>query len=328
MSEDIVRWKNLKIPQKVIVERVDEENNYVRFLVEPLERGFGATIGNSLRRVLLSSIEGTAVIAFKLNDVKHEFATLSGMYQDIPAFILNLRNVVVQFEGDEVQKISYRGTKKAGDLKLGECDISEGVTIVDPKFVLCSFSEDKEIDLEIFLSRGRGFRTSEEQPLEKEEGLICIDSFFSPVKSVSFQVDDKRMGQRTDLDSLRLDIRTDGSITPHDALSHAATIWEYYITSLFKTLSIERDEEEESDDNASSSFNSILSKSISEFELSVRSANCLEAAGINTLAELCSSTQPELMAIPNFGKRCFNEIMELLESNSLTLGMNIKQEDN
>lgn len=319
--DEIVRWKSLKIPQEVTSE-VIEEDKKVRFIIEPLEKGMGHTLGNSLRRVLLSSIEGSAVIGLSIEGVSHEFSVIEGVLEDVPELQLQLRKVVLEVESDEVEVISFKG-KKLGDLTLGDFDFPEGVEPLDKDLKILSVSEERDLNIQLYVTRGRGFTTSEEHNKEGlPEEVICVDSFFSPIKNVAYEVTDTRVGHLTNYDCLILDITTDGSLPPYIALNKAVTIWSRYL-SIFETYPITEEVIEENDQNSVTASN-VLDREISEFELSVRSMNCLSNAGIKTLKDLVKKSQSDLLSIPNFGKRCLNEMNQLLESQDLKLGMEVE----
>lgn len=318
--DEIVRWKSLKIPQELRSEAIEEDKK-TRFVIEPLEKGMGHTMGNCLRRVLLSSIEGCAVIGVSIDGVSHEFSVIESVLEDVPELQLKLREVVLEIDSDEVEVISFKG-KKGGKLLLGDFEYPETVVPLNKDLEVISISEKRDLDIKLYVARGRGFKTAEEHDREGlPEDVVFVDSFFSPIKNVAYEVTDTRVGHLTNYDGLTMDITTDGSIPPYVALNKAVTIWSRYL-SIFETYPVTDEVVEESDQSAVMVSN-VLDREISEFELSVRSMNCLSNAGIKTLRDLVKKSQSDLLSIPNFGKRCLNEMNQLLESQDLKLGMEV-----
>ncbi|MDD3818728.1 MAG: DNA-directed RNA polymerase subunit alpha [Actinomycetota bacterium] len=290
------------------------------FIIEPLERGFGHTLGNSIRRVLLSSIEGVGITSIRIDEIMHEFSTLDGMKEDILEFIANLKGVVFRMECDEpvILKLEKKGpaTVKASDISL-----TSDVEIINPDEYICTLTKKGKLNAEIRVEKGKGYRTAEENAAEGEPiGVIPVDTIFSPVKLVQFKVEDTRVGQVTDFDRLSINIQTNGSIKPEDALSQASKIINDYMLLLID-LSERADKDEPIFEEIEKEDKSKEYPSIEELELSVRAYNCLKREGINTVDKLLEYTEDELMDIRNFGQKSFQEVKDKMKE----LGLSFKQ---
>jgi DNA-directed RNA polymerase subunit alpha len=297
-------------------------NNRTRFEVEPLDRGFGHTFGNALRRVLLSSLEGAAVSSVKIEGVAHEFATVPGVKEDVTDIILNLKGLVCRLHGD-IDEVMVRLVKnKPGKVVAADIDVPAELEILNPDHHIATLAEGGELEMTITIRRGTGYVTAEgNKTPETVIGVIPIDSIFGPIRKVSYTVDSARVGQRTDYDKLVLDITTNGALMPEEALRQAADL-------LVDRLSIFTDSArtpagaesgyygEGGDEGQESSVNDVL---IEELDLGVRSYNCLKREGIQTIGDLVSETEAELLNIPNFGKKSIEEVVEKLESRGLAL---------
>ena len=308
---------------KIVHEEVDDDRGI--FVIEPLDRGFGYTFGNSLRRVLLSSLEGAAVTAVKIEGVSHEFTTLPGVREDVTDLILNLKNMicVVHGESPEIEvRLSVRG---AGPVTAGDIEAPADLEILNPDLVLANLSDRGRLEMTLTIGRGRGYVPAElNRGPETTIGVIPIDSIFSPVRRVAYDVEAARVGQRTDYDKLRIDITTDGSIDPKQALGQAAEI-------LIRQLAIFTDIEKiegfgeaaampsDGGSPAESLAHGMENFPIEELELGVRSYNCLKRVGIETIGDLVTKTENELAAIPNFGKKSIEEVKETLQAHGLNL---------
>jgi DNA-directed RNA polymerase subunit alpha len=308
---------------KIVHEEVDDDRGI--FVIEPLDRGFGYTFGNSLRRVLLSSLEGAAVTAVKIEGVSHEFTTLPGVREDVTDLILNLKNMicVVHGESPEIEvRLSVRG---AGPVTAGDIEAPADLEILNPELVLANLSDKGRLEMTLTIGRGRGYVPAElNRGPETTIGVIPIDSIFSPVRRVAYDVEAARVGQRTDYDKLRMDITTDGSIDPKEALGQAAEI-------LIRQLAIFTDIEKiegfgesaalpaDGGAPAESLAHGMENFPIEELELGVRSYNCLKRVGIETIGDLVTKTESELAAIPNFGKKSIEEVKETLQAHGLSL---------
>lgn len=303
---------------KIEYVEVNEEGTHGRFIIEPLERGYGITLGNSLRRVLLSSLPGAAVTSVKFDGVLHEFSTIEGVLEDTTEIILNLKSLCLKMHVSEPQVlvIDEEGEKivRAGDIKA-----PADVDILNPDLVIAHLEENAKLYMEITVSQGRGYVTAEQnkkpgQPI----GIIPVDSLFTPIRKVNYTVEDTRVGQVTDYDKLSLDIWTDGSIKPDEALSLGAKILSEHL-NLFINLTEKVDDVEISSDKEEESKEKALEMTIEELDLSVRSYNCLKRAGINTVEELIQKTEEEMMKVRNLGKKSLEEIVNRLKELNLSL---------
>ncbi len=301
------------------IEVVESENNFGRFVVTPLERGFGITLGNALRRVLLSSLPGASVTSLKISDIRHEFATIDGVVEDVTDIVLNVKELVIKMDGDEPQVLTLNAT---GEGKVTAADFTStgNLDIVNPDLHIATLSDGSELYMEVTVERGRGYVSAEEHKKEREHiiGVIPIDASFSPVERINFTVENTRVGQVTDYDRLNLDIKTNGSISPEEAVSLAARILQEHL-ALFTNLTMAASEMEIMVEKEEDEKDKILETTIEELELSVRSSNCLKRAGINTVEQLLNKTEEDLMKVRNLGKKSLDEIREKLEKLDLSL---------
>ncbi|AGB40228.1 DNA-directed RNA polymerase, alpha subunit [Halobacteroides halobius DSM 5150] len=304
--------------EKPNIERVEADETYGKFVITPLERGYGVTLGNSLRRIMLSSIPGAAITSIKIDGVHHEFSTVPGVVEDVADIILNLKELVIKMDDEEPQTI--RVTKdKAGKVTGGDFQVSGNVEILNPELEIATLSDEAEFNLEATVEQVRGYVVAEENKSEENViGEIAVDSSFSPINRVNFDVSDTRVGDRSNLDELTLELYTDGSINPEDAISLAAKVLDEHLDLLINLneeinevdIMVEKEEEEK---------NEILETTIEELDLSVRSSNCLKRAGVDTVEELTTTTENELMQIRNLGKKSLQEIKAKLAELDLTL---------
>jgi DNA-directed RNA polymerase subunit alpha len=316
-------WKDLIRPKRLEVEKETLTPTYGRFTAEPFERGFGITIGNSLRRILLSSLQGGAITSMKVDGVLHEFSTVPGTKEDITEIILNLKEVRLKLhtEGPKTIRVKAEGPKvlKAGDILTGDA-----VEILNPDHYIATLSRDGKLSMEMVVKTGRGYVSAERNKEEGQPiGTIPMDAIFSPIKKVNYTVTNARVGQITDYDKLILEVWTDGSLNPEEAVAHAAKILKDQL-SIFITF--EEEEEEVSypeDEEEKETFNENLLRSVDELELSVRSANCLKHANIKLIGDLVQRTEAEILATKNFGRKSLNEIKEILTEMGLSLGMKL-----
>ncbi|MCX8109647.1 MAG: DNA-directed RNA polymerase subunit alpha [Syntrophorhabdaceae bacterium] len=315
-------WQELIKPAKIEIEK--KEDNYLKFSAEPFERGYGITIGNSLRRVLLSSIMGGAITSVWIDGVEHEFSTIRGVKEDVTEIILNLKKVVLRVSDDKtrVVKIDVKGKKEvtAGDI------IHDGtIEIVNPDHHIATLSEEARLYMEMKVKAGRGYVPSEMNYNENEPlGTIPIDSIFTPIKKVSYNVTPARVGFRTDYDKLTMEIWTNGSISPLDALSFAAKIIKEQMKIFIHFEELEDEIETVERPGDKQDFNENLFRSVDELELSVRSANCLKNADIKYIGELVQKTEQEILTTKNFGRKSLNEIKEILSCMGLRLGIKLE----
>lgn len=317
-----IKLSDLIKPKKIEVEDDAEDNRYGRFVVEPLERGFGLTIGNSLRRVLLSTLEGSAITSVKIDGVVHEFSTISGIVEDVSEIILNLKEVVTFIEGKDVATLRL---EKEGPCEVTAADFQGdgSVQVFNPDLHIASISEGGKLSLEVTIKTGRGYVTSDRNKVEgAPEGTIFIDSVFSPIRRVNLNVTDARVGQRTDYDKLVLDVWTDGSIEPRVAVAQSASII-YDQLSLFVGEGLVEVKKEVVKEETGEKPNEHLFRRIDEIELSVRSANCLENADIKYIGELVQRSEGEMLRTKNFGRKSLNEIKEIITKMGLGLGVKV-----
>ncbi len=315
-------WLELIKPNKVEVERKADARNVGKVVVEPLERGFGLTLGNSLRRILLSSLQGAAVTAVKIAGVQHEFSTIEGVREDVTDIILNIKAIAVRMHAE--------GPKRMRILAEGPCEVTAGmieagadIEIMNPDLVLCTLDKGAKLDMEMTVGTGKGYRpASMNRPEEAPVGLIPVDSIFSPVRKVSYEVEDTRVGQITDYDKLTLVVETNGVITPDDAVAYAARILQDQL-QVFINFE-EPKESQASEVEESLPFNRNLLKKVEELELSVRSANCLKNDNIIYIGDLVQKSESEMLRTPNFGRKSLNEIKEVLTMMGLHLGMQVE----
>ncbi len=317
-------WKDLIRPKRLEVEKETLTPFYGKFAAEPFERGFGITIGNSLRRILLSSLQGAAIASVKIDGVLHEFSTIPGAKEDITEIILNLKEVRLKLhtEGPKMIRLKAEGPKvlKAGDMITGDA-----VEILNPDHYIATLSRDGKLSVEMVVKMGRGYVPAERNKEENQPiGTIPMDAIFSPVRKVNYTVTNARVGQITDYDKLTLEVWTDGSINPEEAVAHAAKILKDQL-SIFITFEEEEELEtaysEEGEEKEA--FNENLLRSVDELELSVRSANCLKHANIKLIGDLVQKTEAEILATKNFGRKSLNEIKEILAEMGLSLGMKL-----
>ena len=314
-------WRELIKPKRLEVEST-EPNTYGKFECEPLERGFGVTMGNALRRVLLSSLQGSAITNVKIDGVLHEFSTIPGVLEDVTDVILNLKEVRFKVTGDgNLRRLQI---EKHGEGRIAARDIQTGamVEVLNPDQHICTLARDARLRMELTIRQGKGYVPAEKNIEENQPiGTIPIDAVFSPVRKVSYTVTQARVGQITDYDKLTLEIWSDGSVKPEDALAYAAKILKDQL-SIFINFEEEAEAQEE-EVRTEPAFNDNLFRGVDELELSVRSANCLKNADIRHIGELVQRTEQEMLKTKNFGRKSLNEIKEILSEMGLSLGMKI-----
>ncbi|MBI4689840.1 MAG: DNA-directed RNA polymerase subunit alpha [Nitrospirae bacterium] len=325
-----LKKKGFQLPEKIGFDEETLTNTYGKLIAEPLERGFGTTLGNSIRRVLLSSLEGAGITAIKIPGALHEFSSLTGVKEDVIDVLLNIKKLRFKMHADG-KRVATIKVKGPGEVKGNDIQVDQSIEILTPEQLIATLDKGASFEAEMYIRRGRGYVSSE---LNKEEGLpvgmIAVDSVFSPVKKVNFWVEKARVGRATDYDRLVMEIWTDGSITPKKAISYAAAI----VIEHMHIFVLEREDEDMEFDKSgigSASgdapvFNSNLLKNVNELELSVRSYNCLKNANIKTIAELVQKTEAEMLKTKNFGRKSLNEIKEILQEMGLHLGMRINHD--
>lgn len=315
-------WKDLIKPKSLEVAKVEE--TYGKFVAKPLEKGYGVTLGNSLRRVLLSSITGGAVVAVRFEGVDHEFSTLPGVKEDITDVILNIKQLNLRFLGEMDTSIRVRAN---GGRAITGADIETNgdVEVLNPDQVICTLSEGSDINLEMIVRHGRGYVSADRHREESDfpVGFIAIDSIFAPIRRVAYSVSNARVGQDTDYDKLTLEVWTNGAVRPDDAVAFAAKILKEQLTTF---INFDETEEEEEAPKAEGKpkLNEHLFKTVDALELSVRAANCLENANIRYIGELVTKTEADMLKTKNFGRKSLNEIKDILVEMGLSLGMKIE----
>ena len=318
-----MKWKNLQMPKKVEMDSAQTTDRYGVFVVEPLERGFGITLGNALRRVLLSSLQGAAVTAVRFDGVLHEFSTLPGVIEDTTEIVLNLKQVRFKLHGDGPKKATFEAKGK-GEVRAGDLKADADVQILNPDLHIATLNREGELRMEIEVDSGRGYVPADQHSQEDRPiGEIPVDSLFSPVLKVNYKVEQARIGQRIDFDKLILEIWTDGSILPTDALAVSAKILRDHFNLFIHFEEPIEEEQEEEVDEETMRMREKLDRSVEELELSVRSSNCLRQAEIRTIADLVRKTEPEMLKYRNFGRKSLKEIQDVLTEMGLHLGMDL-----
>ena len=305
----------------IVVEQVSSDGNKGRFIVEPLENGYGITLGNSLRRVLFSSLPGCAVSFVNIRGVEHEFSVIDGVLEDVPEIILNIKGIVFKSDQDEPVRLSVEKVG-AGELVAGDITVPTGVEIVNPEHHIATLNDDANFYMELVIERGRGYEPSE---LKKDEiteiGVIAVDSNYTPIRMVNWNVENTRVSLRTDYDRLILDVETDGSMTADEATSLAAKILMEHL-DLFVSLTEEVNDMDIMVEKPEGKKEKVLEMTVEELDLSVRSFNCLKRAGINTVSELTAKTEDEMIKVRNLGKKSLEEVQEKLDELGLSLREN------
>lgn len=318
-----VKWRDFQMPKRLECDEATYTDKYGKFIAEPFERGYGVTLGNSLRRILLSSIEGSAITSVKINGADHEFATLSGVMESVADVILNLKQVILRSHSKVSKTVYIKATKK-GEIKAADIICDETVEVLNPGLHLLTLTQDVPFTMELEISRGRGYVPAEMNKKDGPIGTIPVDSIFTPIMKVSYHVENTRVGQRTDYDKLIVEIWTNGGVSPKEAMLYAANILQRHLDVFVSYGQLpEEEEEEEEISTEEQALYEKLRLPISELELSVRSANCLKDANIKSIAELVKKTEEELLSYRNFGKKSLSEIADLLKVMGLSLGMKV-----
>ena len=320
-----MQWKGFQRPKRLEFERETSTDRFGRFYAQPFERGFGTTIGNAMRRVLLSSIEGAAITAVKIDGVLHEFSPIAGVVEDATDIILNLKQIPLKVHTDQVKTLYVRADK-AGAVRAGQISPDADVEILEPEAHIATVADGGKLQMEIRVKQGRGYVPADRN-FDEDLGIgwIPVDSVHSPIKKVNYLVEAARVGQSTDYEKLTLDVWTNGAVTPDDAISLAARLIRDHL-SIF--VGMDEDDEpaiELSPDQPRAITNENLDRSVEELELSVRSYNCLKNANIRTIRELVTKTEAEMLKTKNFGRKSLNEIKEILATMGLGLGMKLDQ---
>ncbi|MEZ5744476.1 MAG: DNA-directed RNA polymerase subunit alpha [Sphingomonadaceae bacterium] len=331
MTVNIKNWQELKKPNSLEIKPGANAATKATFVAEPLERGFGLTLGNALRRVLLSSLQGAAITSIKIENVLHEFSSLAGVREDVTDIVLNVKQIALKMQGEGPKRLQLSATGP-GEVKAGDIAVTGDIEVMNPNLVICHLDEGATLNMELTADTGKGYVPAvSNRPADAPIGLIPVDSLYSPVRQVSYKVDNARVGQELDFDKLNLTVETDGTVTPEDAVAYAARILQDQL-ALFvhfediapvgapTMIGMAAPAQEESDANQ---LNRYLLKKVDELELSVRSANCLKNDNIIYIGDLVQKTEAEMLRTPNFGRKSLNEIKEVLSSMGLRLGMDI-----
>ena len=316
----------IQMPEKIQLDEASYSPTFGRFIVQPLDKGFGVTIGNSMRRVLLSSLPGYAITAFKVDGVQHEFSTIPGVIEDVPDMILNLKQVRMKMVNKKTNRvlIPMKGPMEftAGEIQKASPDVE----VLNPSLHIATLNAEANFEFDLRIGKGVGYVVAEEnKSTDQAVGVIAVDSIFTPIKNVRYFVETTRVGQQTDYEKLTIEVETDGSITPDDALAYAGKILRDHI-QLFINFDIEPEAEEESEQDAEfERIRKVLRTPVDELELSVRSHNCLRAANIKTIADLVRRDEAELLKFRNFGRKSLAELSEIIEAEKLSFGMDVSK---
>ena len=317
-----MKWKNLTMPKQVMPD-AGNTPGYGKFVIEPLERGFGLTLGTALRRVLLSSLQGAAITAVRIDGVLHEFSTLPGIIEDVTEIILNLKQVRLKLHGDGPKKGTFEVRGK-GEVRAGNLIVDPEVEVLNPDLHIATLNKDGDLRMEVEIDAGRGFVSADQHSqVDRPIGVIPIDSMFSPVVKCNYTVETTRLGQRSDYDKLTVEVWTDASILPSDAVAVAAKILRDHFTLFIHFEEPIEEEVEEEVDEEQQRVRRLLDKSVEELELSVRSSNCLRAAEIKSIGDLVQKSEPEMLKYRNFGRKSLKEIQDILSEMGLHFGMDI-----
>jgi DNA-directed RNA polymerase subunit alpha len=336
MTVNIKNWQELKKPNNLEIRAGNDPKRRATFVAEPLERGFGLTLGNALRRVLLSSLHGAAITSIKIENVLHEFSSLAGVREDVTDIVLNVKQIALRMQGEGPKRLQLSATGPA-EVKAGDIAVSGDIEVMNKDLVICHLDEGATLNMELTADTGKGYVPAvSNRPIDAPIGLIPVDSLYSPVRQVSYKVDNARIGQELDFDKLSLTVETDGTVTPDDAVAYAARILQDQLAlfvhfedmapigqSPMIGVAAGGGGSSGADEGDTNQLNRYLLKKVDELELSVRSANCLKNDNIIYIGDLVQKTEAEMLRTPNFGRKSLNEIKEVLSSMGLRLGMDI-----
>jgi len=314
------------MPKRLTKDESTATDTYAKFIAEPFETGYGHTIGNSIRRVLLSSLEGAAITSIKIDGAMHEFATVEGVVEDVTDIVLNLKKVLFKAHTRDPQTLLLSANKE-GEVTAADIQLNQNVELVNPTQHICTLDKKKKFEMELEVKVGRGFLPGDENKKPNQAiGVVAIDSLFSPVTRVRYMVESARVGQRTDYDRLVLEVWTDGRISPDDALTQASAILAHHLDVFvgYDKSAVEFEEVVDKQDEEKSKLKKLLNMSVNEIELSVRAANCLNNANITTVGQLAMKSESEMLKYRNFGKKSLNEIKDKLTALGLSLGMSFE----
>jgi DNA-directed RNA polymerase subunit alpha len=321
-----VRLGRFEMPKRLQKEEASATPTYAKFIADPFETGFGHTVGNSLRRVLLSSLEGAAITSLKVDGAMHEFATIDGVVEDVTDIVLNLKRIKFKAHSRDEQ-VLLLSVNKEGAVTAGDIQLNQNIELVNPDQHICTLDKKKKFEMELTVKVGRGFCPSDEnKKIGQAIGVVAIDSIFSPVTRVRYAVEAARVGNRTDYDRLVLEIWTDGRVSPDDALTQSSAILAHHLDVFvgYDKNAVEFEEAADKQDDEKMKMKKLLNMSVNEIELSVRAANCLNNANITTVGQLAMKSEQEMLKYRNFGKKSLNEIKDKLSSLGLSLGMNFE----
>ncbi len=331
MTVNSKNWQELKKPTGLEVKASSDARRKATFVAEPLERGFGLTLGNALRRVLLSSLQGAAITSIKIENVLHEFSSLAGVREDVTDIVLNVKQIALKMEGEGSKRLQLSATGPK-TVTAGDILVSGDIKVMNPDHVICHLDDGATLNMELTADSGKGYvAAAANRPAEAPIGLIPVDSLYSPVRQVAYKVDNARIGQELDFDKLSLSVETDGTVTPEDAVAYAARILQDQLSVFVHFTDAVAESPRiglaaapaSSDEGDTNQLNRFLLKKVDELELSVRSANCLKNDNIIYIGDLVQKTEAEMLRTPNFGRKSLNEIKEVLSSMGLRLGMDI-----
>lgn len=314
-------WQDLIKPDRLVIESGEDSERFAVVVAEPLERGFGLTLGNALRRILLSSLQGAAVTAIQIDGVLHEFSSVPGVREDMTDIVLNVKSISVRMHGEGPKRMTLRG-QGPGEMTAGMIDTGHGIEILNPDLVICTLDDRAKLSVEMTVGVGKGYVAADlNRPEDAPIGLIPVDALYGPVKKVSYKVEDTREGQVLDYDKLTMRVETNGAVTPENAVAYAARILQDQLALFvnFREPAVESREAPQ----VAPAFNRHLLRKVDELELSVRSANCLKNDNIVYIGDLIRKTEAEMLRTPNFGRKSLNEIKEVLAQMGLHLGMEI-----
>ncbi len=321
-----IRMKEFAMPTKIEWDENSYSSTYGKFVAEPFERGYAVTVGNSLRRILLSSIEGSAVTSIKIKGVDHEFSAIDGVLEDVAQIVLNLKGLVLKSHSRSPKRVTLKVSKK-GDYKASDITVDETIEIINPEHHILAATENIDVDIEMEVGRGRGWVPAAKNKSEDDSiGVIAIDSLFSPVTGVNFRMENTRVGAVTNYERLIIELNTDGSVEPKEALVYGAYILQRHLDVFTQMGEVVEEEEEETVDTLDQDLFNKIKMPITELELSVRSANCLKDADINTIGDLVQLTEQQLLQHRNFGKKSLNELQAILKEMNMSFGMELPQE--
>lgn len=317
-----VKWRDFQMPKRLDCDESTYTDTWGKFIAEPFEKGYGITLGNSLRRILLSSIEGSAVTSLKIDGIRHEYSTIPGVMESVSEIILNLKRLVLRSHSKVPKPIFIKAEKK-GELTAADIICDETIEILNPDLHIATLSRDTKLNIEMEVSRGRGYVPAEQNKKDVVDA-IAVDSIFTPIIRVSYNVENTRVGQRTDYDRLIMEVHTNGGVSPKEAMLYGANILQRHLDVFVSYGQLPEEEEEEEEVSVEEkALYEKLRLPISELELSVRSANCLKDGNIKTIAELVRKPESELLTYRNFGKKSLTEINEILKVMGLSLGMKV-----